>query len=161
MRPVFPALWLSARGVWALLGVAVLLALASVWPLFLYALAVAGIALVALAIADAVAGPSTQSLRVVRRPLPPLALRRTASVTYDVENRAALPIRLGIVETPVLTIAFARPVAEVRVAPRAAAVATLSFEPRERGLIRFGALYIWAENEHRTFTAALPQRGER
>ena len=146
MRPVFPALWLSMRGVWSLLAIALVLAVSSVVPVLLYAVAVAALGLGALLIADAVAGPSARSLRVVRRPLPPLALRRTASVTYDVENRALLPIRVGVVETPVPTIVFAGAVVIARVPPRTATVATLAFEPRERGRVGFGALYVWTEN---------------
>ena len=146
MRPVFPAVWLSARGVWALLGLATLLAIASVVPALFYAFAAGCVAFAALACADILAGPSPGALRIARRALPPLALGRAERATYDIENRAPLAVRLGIVETPVRAIAFAADVAVARAPARSATVATLAFEPRERGRVRFGALYVWVEN---------------
>jgi len=53
---------------------------------------------------------------------------------------------LGLIETPVPTIAFERDVLEIRVAANAAAEASLEFLARERGPATFGQLYFWMEN---------------
>lgn len=146
MRAVFPALWLSARGVWALLGLTLLLAVASVLPPFL-PVVYAGAALFAVLVTcDVVVGPSARLLRVGRRPVGAIALRRPSKVVYALENRTSIPIRLGLIETPVPTIAFERDVLEVRVAANAAAEASLDFFARERGPATFGTLYFWMEN---------------
>lgn len=146
MRPVFPALWLSARGVWVLLGITLLLAVASVVPALMPLLYASVAVFAVLVICDAVVGPSARLLRVARRPVGAIALRRPSKVVYALENRAAIPIRLGLIETPVPTLAFERDVLEVRVAPNAAAEASLDFLARERGPATFGKLYFWMEN---------------
>jgi uncharacterized protein (DUF58 family) len=146
MRGTFPAIWLSARGVWALLGLALLLALASVVPWLLYAVALGAVCYVACVGADAKLGPPLASLRIGRRPLPFVALRRTAAVTYDVANRARIGLRIGIFETPLETIDFAGDGVRASVPPRSERTLTLEFTPRERGPVRFGPLYAWSEN---------------
>jgi uncharacterized protein (DUF58 family) len=146
LKPVFPALWPSLRAVWVLLGLTVLLALASVVPPLVYAVAVGCVATAALFIVDAVLGPSPRTLRVARRELPRLALRRPAAAMYEVENRAALAVRLGIFETPVPLLRFAAPTCEAVVPARMRATLELPFVPIERGTARFGALYVWVEN---------------
>jgi uncharacterized protein (DUF58 family) len=146
MKPVAPAIWLSARGVWVLLALALLLALASVVPLMLYAFAFAAAGAVALLAADLVLGPSARTLRVARRPLPHLALRNRATLTYDVENRAPVGVRVGIIEAPLPTIDFALDAVVASLPPRSARTLELPFLARERGLVHFGAIYVWVEN---------------
>jgi len=146
VRPVVPAVWLSARGVWVLLGLALLLALASVAGPMLYAFAAAGALALALVAADAAIGPTSRALRVARLPLPLVALRRTATATYEVENRAGVGVRLGILETPVPILDFAAESVGGTVAPRSVASLELAFTPRERGPAHFGDLYVWVEN---------------
>jgi uncharacterized protein (DUF58 family) len=145
-RRVFPAIWLSARCVWALLALAFVLAAAGVVPAFVWVVVLGAAVLVALAAADAALGPSSRSLRVRRRPIGFVALRRPGKVVYTVENGAALAIRLGIVETPVGTVDFARDTVEARVAAHSEATLDLDFLARERGPAAFGALYLWVEN---------------
>ncbi|MBD5655625.1 MAG: DUF58 domain-containing protein [Candidatus Eremiobacteraeota bacterium] len=146
MRGTFPAIWLSARGVWALLGLASLLAVASVVPIFVDVVALYAVVAIACVAADAVVGPSARTLRIVRRALPLVALRRTSILTYDVENRAGIAVRVGIFETPLPTIDFARDGVRATLPPRTLQSYTLEFAPRERGRVRFGALYAWSEN---------------
>jgi uncharacterized protein (DUF58 family) len=146
VRRVFPALWLSARGVWALLAIALLLALASVVPALLGAVYAAAALWLGCAAADLALGPSSRTLRVVRRIPAQLALGRESSLEYTVENRAALAVRVGLVETPVATIAFARDVAGGRVPARTERTFELALVPRERGAVTFGTLYLWFEN---------------
>jgi uncharacterized protein (DUF58 family) len=147
MQPVAPAIWLSARGVWVLLGLSLLLALGSVVPAMLYVFGLATAIVLGLIAADVVLGPSSRALRVVRRPLPRLALRRTATLSYDIENRATVAVRVGLVEPPVPALEFATESVVATVPPRSARTAELTLLPRERGLVHFGALYVWAENQ--------------
>ena len=146
VRPVFPALWLSARGVWALLAVAVALALAGAFPVLLgvaFALAAAFFALLGL---DAARGPHGRDLRLTRLETGSQALRRRGERGYRLENRAGIAIRAGLYETPVPTLRFERESLDVRVGPRSFAEATLGFLPLERGRVRLDAVYLWVEN---------------
>jgi uncharacterized protein (DUF58 family) len=147
MRSVAPAIWLSARGVWVLLFLALLLALASVIHPVLYVFGVAIAVAIALLAADVALGPSPTALRVVRHPLPHLALRRTGTLTYDVENRAAIGVRVGLIEAPIATIDFAADTVVATVPPRSARTLELAFLARERGPVHFGAVYVWVENQ--------------
>jgi uncharacterized protein (DUF58 family) len=146
LRPVFPALWLSARGVWVLLALALVLALAGFFPWLLPAVYVGAALFVLLLVADVIAGPSSRFLRIARQPVGAIALRRPGSTHYAVENRAPIQIRLGLIETPLPTIAFDRDVLEMRVAAHAAADGSLGFLARERGPVTFGKVYVWMEN---------------
>lgn len=146
MRPIFPAAWLSARGIWALVGIALTLALASAVAALLPVVMVFAVAFIALAAVDAALGPSAAALRIARRALPPLALRRQAAVAYDIENRAALPVRIGIVEPVLAPIAFSVTETTVRLPARSRVSAELGIQPRERGPVRFGPFYAWSEN---------------
>ncbi|MEO6990266.1 MAG: DUF58 domain-containing protein [Candidatus Baltobacteraceae bacterium] len=146
MRPVFPALWLAPRGLWALVILGVLLALAAVVPAMVVAF-VAGVALLAGAIAaDVVLGPTAQALRIVREPLGYLALARPARARYVLENRSRSALRVGIVESPAARIAFEEPMLFARVDGFARATVEQTFVPRERGATHFGTLYLAVEN---------------
>ncbi len=146
MKRVFPAIWLTSRAIAIMLFLALLLAIASVVPALLGAL-YAGVAIFVAAIAaDVALGPTQGTLRVVRRPVPPLALARDAELTYDVVNRARIPIAVGVIETPVAIVDFAEAAVRASVPARAETSVTLACRPRERGLARFDTLYAWAEN---------------
>jgi uncharacterized protein (DUF58 family) len=146
MRPVFPAVWLSARGVWGLLGVAAIIALAAAVPLLLVPALLASAAYIALLLADLTRGPRAGDLRVLRLPLDYVALRRSAHLGYRVENRSAGAVRVGVIETPDEDLEFAQGSVEAEVAPNAYAELSLDFTPRERGRIRLAALYVWVES---------------
>jgi len=146
MRPVFPAVWLSARGVWVLLALASLFALASVVPALLIVTIAAAVVALGCTLADAVLGPARHTLRVRRLPLGILSLRRTASATYVVENRARIGIRIGVLETPVPAIDFAQEAVVADVGPLQSRALGATFLARERGLARFGTVYVWLEN---------------
>ncbi len=146
MRPAFPAVWLSARGVKAMHALALGLALASVLPVLLPLFFAALLVLVALVAVDAALGPSRSALRIARGALPPLALRRPARLTYVLENRAPLAVRVGLIEAPLSKLAFGATQTLARVAPGARFTATLAIEPRERGAVTLGPFYVWTEN---------------
>jgi uncharacterized protein (DUF58 family) len=146
MRAPFPAVWLSARGIWVFLALGVLIAFASVLPaLLIVSLVAAACVLAALAV-DFAYGPTRRTLTIVREPVDYVALRRSAEVGYRIENRSALPIRIGIFETPLATIDFERASLEAAVAARARTTVLQTMLPRERGKAQFGTIYAWAEN---------------
>jgi uncharacterized protein (DUF58 family) len=146
MRPVAPAVWLSPRGVGALLALALALAVASVLPALVWAVAAGAAAFAAALAADALLGPRRDALHVARRPLPHVAMRREAVATYEVENRGALAVRLVLYETPLPTIDFAVDALVATVPARARATLERPFLARERGSVTFGDGYATVEN---------------
>lgn len=146
MRPVAPALWLSPRGVWVLLALALAVALASLVPALAFAVWGLGAVVVAAFVADVRLGPSAAQVSVERTALASVTLRRTASVAYAIENRAPISLRLGLVETPIPTIDFAHPTLVARVGARARTSVAQTFLARERGPARFGPIYAWVDN---------------
>jgi uncharacterized protein (DUF58 family) len=146
-RAVVPPIWLAPRGVAALLVLALVLAIASAVPALLGVVYVLAAILIATLAADAVLGPSRRNLGIVRRPVPPLALARSAAFEYEVRNRSALAIRVAILEPSLEILAFARDTTIVRVPARAEATATLAVVPLERGRAHLGAFYAWIEND--------------
>lgn len=162
IRPVFPALWLSARGVGVLVFLSVLLGLAGfVRPLLVPVMGLFA-AFVVLLVVDVARGPAKTALRVERAPLGFLALRRPGELAYAVENRSATEIRLGLIETPVPTIGFAADEVVARVAARSGAHVRAGYLPRERGAATFGDVYLWTENRiglvRRRFVHAASER---
>ena len=89
MRAVFPRVWLSSRAIGLLLGIALLLALASALPGLTLPFVAATVIFIAALAADAVLGPRSGALTVARRPIPSLALGRAATLEYVVRNRGA------------------------------------------------------------------------
>ncbi|GAC1311706.1 MAG: DUF58 domain-containing protein [Vulcanimicrobiaceae bacterium] len=146
MRPEFPALWLSARGVWVALGLAASLALASVVPALLLVTAVSTAIAVGFVAADLALGPRARDLRIARLPLEPVALRRPARARYTVANRARIGVRIGVLETPVAIVEFARETTRADVGAGEERTLEAPFVARERGRAEFAALYAWVEN---------------
>jgi uncharacterized protein (DUF58 family) len=146
VRSVFPPIWPSARGIWLLLALCMLLALWSVVPLAIVALGIAAALVAALVAADLALGPSRRALSLRREPIGFVALRRSGEVTYVLENRSPGALRAGVLETPVAILAFAQSEIGVRVGPRSRATFSQTFTPLERGTARFGTMYCWTEN---------------
>ena len=146
MRSVIPAVWPSERAIAFALALCALLAVASAVPVLtlplfaLLAIFVAGI------VADAAIGPRREALDISRRPVPPLALARAATLTYDVRNRGNVPIRARLFETQVDDVAFAAASVTTDVPARSATSPALSIVPSERGRAHFGAIYVAVEN---------------
>jgi uncharacterized protein (DUF58 family) len=146
VRTVFPALWPSPRGIWALLALCALLALGSVVPAALVALALGAAVLAAVVVADLALGPSTSTLRVARETPDFVALRRAGRLSYDVENRGRSAVRIGVLESPVRLIDAGTGMLEATVGARSRATLDLSFLPVERGSAALGPIYCWADN---------------
>jgi uncharacterized protein (DUF58 family) len=146
LRAVQPALWLSTRGIYGLLAVATVIAVASVVPAIVPVALFVVAAYVALLVADIALGPKVANLRVRREPMGYVALRVPSRVRYAVENAGTIALRVGLLESPVPIVTFDAPSLEVRVAERATLEAELGFLAAERGIATFGALYCWVEN---------------
>ena len=146
MRTVFPALWVAPRGVWALLGLATLLALTAAVPAALGVLLAAAAFVFACAVADLALGPAAQMLRVVRDPLGYVALRRPVDVTYGLENRSRSALRVWLAEAPVRSLDFTDALLDASVAPNGRARIGTTMLARERGLTHFSTIYLAVEN---------------
>ncbi len=146
MRGSPPAIWLSARGIFVLLALALVCAIASVVPWLVFVAFACAAGIVACVFADVALGPTARTLRVTRREIGALALGRSGELVYDVENRTDRTIRVGIIETHVPTIAFAALESRATIGPRRASEARLALLPGERGLVHFGAVYVWCES---------------
>jgi uncharacterized protein (DUF58 family) len=97
-------LWPSARALWALAGIAVVLACSPGAPVCLPLAVVLGGLLVVAFVVDVVLLPRAQALRV-RRALPShFSLRRSAELRYTIENRSPRALRVGLVEAPLRTL---------------------------------------------------------
>ncbi len=146
MRGSPPAIWISRRGVYAVLGLALVCAIASVVTWLVVVAIVASALLVACILADIVLGPTVRTLRIGRREIGPLALGRADEIVYDIENRTGRSIRMAILETPVAIVDFAALEAAASIGPQSASTARQTIVPSERGLAHFDAFYAWVES---------------
>lgn len=138
-------LWCSPRLLWALGGIATLLALAPGIHAGLALAVLAAIALVVLVAVDYASGPRAQTL-VVRRILPEhLALRSPATFSYVLENHSSQAVRARIAEAPIRTLRFGEPVA-IEAPAWAQTTVCADALPVARGVDTLGALYVWYEN---------------
>ncbi len=159
--PIWLPAWVTARFLWTLAAIALLLALSPGVPLFVtFAIALA-VALAAATIADAAAGPPAYSLRVTRMPPQHFALGVRAEIGYRIENRSRRALRLAIIESPARTLHFETDEL-VAVVPAQSLTTVARFEmPRYRGADELGTLYLWYENSlgliRRRLRIAAPQ----
>jgi uncharacterized protein (DUF58 family) len=89
---------------------------------------------------------SADALRLRRIAPERYALARSDAFAYEVENRATMPLRVGIVEAPVAKLAIALEGTQLSVPPRSRTTASIAFVPRERGRTALGASYAWYES---------------
>ncbi|HTX59120.1 MAG TPA: DUF58 domain-containing protein [Verrucomicrobiae bacterium] len=139
-------LWVTPRLLYALGGIALLLACAPGVAAFVPIAVAATIALGVLLAADVVTGPPRREVIVTRQPPEHFALRHATHLAYAVENRSRAAIRAGIVETPLRTLRFLQGEAAGEAPARSRARFTCAVLPVARGEDRFGALYVWYEN---------------
>jgi uncharacterized protein (DUF58 family) len=118
-------------------GVAVLIALAIVagaltrvlaWPA---ALAIVAAIFVVLLAIDAALVRTTPEIE--RLPIPRLALGRRAELTYEIVNRGASTLRIGLVEAPAARLAIDLPERALTLPPSARTRIAIGLVPRERG----------------------------
>jgi uncharacterized protein (DUF58 family) len=138
--------WVTPRFLYALGGIALVLACAPGLPALLPLAIVLAIALVAGVVVDAALGPRAPDVRVERLPAEHLALRVALDVSYRIENRSSRPLRVGIIETPVRTLQWPEDDATTGVPAHSSVRLMQTVTPVARGSDAFGALYVWIEN---------------
>lgn len=142
----FVALWPSARALWALAVIALLLACSPGLPICLpLALVFAGALSVAV-VFDVATLPQPRTLHV-RRELPAhFSLRRAAELRYVVENRASRAVRVGLVEAPLRTLDLGDEELVALVPGRSEVNAQATALPVARGSDSFTRIYLWYES---------------
>ena len=145
-RIVWLPAWVTARFLWTLAAIALLLALSPGVSAFV-PLAIALAAVLALAtIADAVLGPPASALRVARTPPEHFALGIRAELAYTIENRSNRAVRVGIIETPVRTLRYETDQVIANAPPQSRTTVARPVTPIARGPDELGTLYVWYEN---------------
>jgi uncharacterized protein (DUF58 family) len=139
-------LWPSARALWALGAIAILLACSPGAPICLpLALLFAALLLVAL-IADVVRLPRPRGIDV-RRELPAhFSLRRSAELRYAIENHSRRALRIGLVEAPLRTLDMGEADVVTVVPAQSEVTAAMTALPVARGSDRFTCIYLWYES---------------
>lgn len=146
MRRLWLSVWPTARFLWALAAVALLLALSPGAGVFADVALLLAAALAAATVADAALGPRRRSISV-RRTLPAhFALGIRAAITYAVENRSTQPILAGIIETPVRTLRLETDELIAGVPAHSRVSARREVTPIYRGPDTLDTLYVWFEN---------------
>ncbi|MGB6985118.1 MAG: DUF58 domain-containing protein [Candidatus Aquilonibacter sp.] len=142
----FVRIWPSARALWALGAIAVLLACSPGVPIALPLGVLFAGALVIAVIADIVMLPAPRLLDV-RRELPAhFSLRRSAELHYAIENRARRALRVGLVEAPLRTLDLGEAELVTLVPTRSDVTASMAVLPIARGTDRFTRIYLWYES---------------
>ncbi|HTZ53738.1 MAG TPA: DUF58 domain-containing protein [Candidatus Acidoferrum sp.] len=139
-------LWPSARALWALAAIAILLACSPGAPICLpLAMLFAAVLFVAL-IADSALLPPPRDVHV-RRELPAhFSLRRSAELRYLFENRSRRALRIGLVEAPLRTLDLGEAELVTGVPARSEVTAAMTVLPVARGSDRFTHIYLWYES---------------
>ena len=139
-------LWVTARFLWGVAAIAVLLACSPGFAPFVPLAVALAIALAAAALFDAARLPSPAALRVTRDVPPHLSLRRTAELRYGISNASSRALTIGLVDTPLRTLDLGNQelIAAVPAQSRLSLCAVVI--PRERGKDAFGRVYVWYQS---------------
>ena len=138
--------WVTPRFIALFAGVAFVYAASALVPALALAALVLAAGLAGFTLADALIGPRRGDVTIAREPLDHLALRSHAALRYAVENRARVPVRFGIVDTPIDLFQFPEAAVTGTAGARRRAHAQLDAVPIERGEALLGTLYVWLEN---------------
>ena len=139
-------IWITPRFLWVLAAIALLLALSPGVSLFVPLAIALGAALLVGTIADAVLGPPARDLRLERTPPEHFALAVPAMLSYTVENRSRIAVRVAIVETPVRTLRYDVDEIAGDVPAKSRATIVRPVTPVTRGAADLQSLYVWYEN---------------
>ncbi len=138
--------WITARFLWVLAAIALLLALSPGLPLFTPLAIMIAAALLVATVADAILGPPPRDLGIERTPPEHFALAVPATLSYTVENRSRVAVRMAIVETPVQTLRYDVDEIAGEVPAQSRATIVRPVTPVTRGATDLQSLYVWYEN---------------
>ncbi len=138
--------WVTARFLWVLATIALLLALSPGVAAFVPLAIALAAAFAAATIADAVLGPPGSSLRVARVSPDHFALGVLAEIAYTVENRSNRSVTIGIIETPARTLRWETDELVATVPAQSRVTVARRCTPTVRGADELGALYVWYAN---------------
>jgi len=138
-------LWFSARALWGLAAVAVVLACSPGVAIFAPLGVALGVLLAVATLVDGLLLATTRSLHVTRELPTHFSLRRTAELRYTIENRSTRALRVGVVDAPLRTLDLGED--EVIALVPAGSVATVAATalPVARGSDAFSRMYVWCE----------------
>lgn len=142
--PAFP--WVTPRFVWAVIGVAALVAAGEFLPAALWLATIAGAVVLGFLVADVMLGPGKGAFAVSREPAEHFALRAPARLRYEVVNRGTVSLEFEIVDTPIDAFEFPAHPVKGTVGADKRKVAELAVTPRARGPARLGTLYVTVQN---------------
>lgn len=140
------SMWPTARCLWTLAAIALLLALSPGAGVLVDVAVLLGAALTVATIVDAIVGPSRSLLRVERVLPDHFALGVSATIAYRIDNRSKRAMRVCVIETPSRTLRFETDELVVNVAARSRATPERVVVPIYRGPDELGTLYVWFEN---------------
>jgi uncharacterized protein (DUF58 family) len=142
----FLLLWPSARALWALGVIAVLLACSPGLPVCLPLAILAAAALVIAFIVDIVLLPTPRALHVQRVLPSHFSLRRAAELRYAIGNRSRRALRVGIVDAPLRTLDLGEEELVTLIPARSEVTASMPALPVARGSDTFTRIYLWYES---------------
>ncbi|HTV91938.1 MAG TPA: DUF58 domain-containing protein, partial [Verrucomicrobiae bacterium] len=141
----FLPLWPSMRALWALAGIAVVLACSPGAPVCLPLAFALGAVLVAAFAADTLLLPR-RALHVRREVPSHFSLRRSAELRYAIENRSQRALRVGLVEAPLRTLDLGESDVIAFVPARSEVETTVAVLPIARGSDTFTRIFVWYES---------------
>ncbi len=139
--------WFTARFLWTLAAIALLLALSPGVSLFVPFAIVLAAALALAFVVDALIGPRASGLRVARMAPEHFALAVGAEIAYTIENRSSREVRVGIVESPARTLHYDTDELIATISPHSRSKVVRPVMPTARGADELGTLYVWYENQ--------------
>jgi len=107
---------------------------------------IAVLAFLAAIFVDFRCAPGPATLLIARESIGRLIIGRPTTIAYPIENHGSLPVRIGLVETPLSMIAFEREMLTTTLPAGQSTRLEQSIVADRRGSVRFGALYLWAES---------------
>ncbi len=148
-------MWPAPRAYWALVILAMLLAVAGALPAFLILAALAAAALVAGSLADALTGVASAKLEIEREAPEPFALRAPGVLRYRFGNRSDAALRLNVIESDCRVLRYAQDEITASVPPHSEVLAQRDVIPVARGGDALGTIYVTAQNQFGFLTRRL------
>jgi uncharacterized protein (DUF58 family) len=142
----FLPIWPAARALWALAGIAIVLACSPGAPICLPLAIVLGALLVVALCVDAILLPGSQALHVQRGLPSHFSLRRSAELCYTIENRSQRALRVGLVEAPLRTLDLGESEVVAFVPARSEVETAFPVLPVARGSDAFTRIFVWYES---------------